>query len=64
MFFCFQSKGDANRIFFCYQLFLSLLNLHYLYIDSKCEFQVNMFKYAIKIEGRSLPIFPPYLSGM
>ena len=58
MVFAFQIKGDANRC----KLFLPLHNLHCLYIVSKYELEVKMFKYATKIEGRGLPIFPSYLS--
>ena len=57
MVLAFQIKGGANR----HKLFLPLLNLHCLYIVSKYEFEVMMFNYVTKIEGRALPIFPPYL---
>ena len=63
MVFAFKIKGDANRCNFN-QLSLPLLNLHCLYLVSKCEVQVKLFKYVTKIEGRALPIFPSHLSGL
>ena len=63
MVIAFEIKGDANRSNFN-QFYSPLLNLHYLYIVSKSELQVKMFKCVAKIKGRSLPIFTPHLSGL
>ena len=60
MVFVFQIKGYVILIMF----FLPLLNLYCIYIVSKCELYIKMFKYVTKIKGRALPIFPPHFSSL
>ena len=62
MAFAFKIKGANRNIL--NQFYLPLLNLYFLYIVSKYELQVKMFKCVTKIEGGPLPIFPPHLSGL